>query len=195
MKLRIDGVDVSAHEGETILDAARSAGIDIPVLCHSAGLDPVGVCRMCVVDVGERVLAAACVRTCEAGMEVRTHSEELDRHRGMLTELLMSDQPAPPESDLRETSLGDNELMSLSRRYRASGSSFPSTRTRGSDTTSKVIEVDHQACILCDRCVRACNDDIQIERCDRPQRQGLLTARIAFDLEQPHGRQHLRVLR
>ena len=103
MKLRIDGTDIEAREGQTIFEAAQSAGIEIPVLCHSPGLDPVGVCRICVVDVGERVKAAACVRECEPGMEVRTQSKELDRHRAMLTELLMSDQPTPPESDRPES--------------------------------------------------------------------------------------------
>ena len=59
-------------EGTTIYDAAKGAGIDIPVLCHDERYDPVGVCRMCVVDVGARVYAAACVRPCEDGMEVKT---------------------------------------------------------------------------------------------------------------------------
>ena len=102
MKLRIDGKEIEATEGETILAAAGRAGIAIPVLCHSPGLDPVGVCRMCVVDVGERVKAAACVRKCQPEMEVVTRSPELERHRSMLTELLMSDQPNPAASDRRE---------------------------------------------------------------------------------------------
>ena len=62
MKLTIDGIEIEADEGATIFEAAASAGIEIPTLCHTPGLDPVGVCRMCVVDVGERVKAAACVR-------------------------------------------------------------------------------------------------------------------------------------
>jgi formate dehydrogenase major subunit len=181
MKLQIDGKDIEAQAGQTILEAANEAGIEIPVLCHSPGLDPVGVCRMCVVDVGERVKAAACVRECQPGMEVRTHSEELDRHRAMLTELLMSDQPEPPASDRRELSLADNELVSLARRYEINGSRFKSDRSRGDDQTSKVIEVDHQACILCDRCIRACND-IQGNEVIGRSGKGYST-RIAFDLQ------------
>jgi formate dehydrogenase major subunit len=185
MKLRIDGTDIEAREGQTIFEAAQSAGIDIPVLCHSQGLDPVGVCRMCVVDVGERVKAAACVRECQPGMEVRTQSEELDRHRAMLTELLMSDQPTPSESDRREASLGDNELVAHARRYDVDGSNFPSTRSRGEDQSSKVIQVDHQACILCDRCVRACND---VQNNDVIGRSGKgYETRIGFDLGVPMG--------
>ena len=68
----IDGVEVTVPTGTTIYTAAKQAGIDIPVLCHDERYDPVGVCRMCVVDVGGRVLAAACVRPCEDGMEVTT---------------------------------------------------------------------------------------------------------------------------
>lgn len=185
MKLRIDGLELEAQEGQTILEAAREAGIEIPVLCHSPGLDPVGVCRMCVVDVGERVKAAACVRECQPGMEVRTHSEELDRHRAMLTELLMTDQPNPPESDRRELSLADNELVSLGRRYGLDGSRFPADRSRGEDQSSKVIDVDHQACILCDRCIRACND-IQANEVLGRSGKGYST-KIAFDLQAEMG--------
>ena len=185
MKLRIDGVDIEARPGQTIFEAAQSAGIEIPVLCHSPGLDPVGVCRICVVDVGERVKAAACVRECQPGMEVRTESKELDRHRAMLTELLMSDQPTPSESDRRETSLGDNELLVHARRYDVDGSSFPSAHSRGEDDSSKVIQVDHQACILCDRCIRACND-VQNNEVIGRSGKGYET-RIAFDLSAPMG--------
>ena len=191
MKLTIDGIEIEADEGQTIFEAAAAVGIEIPTLCHSPGLDPVGVCRMCVVDVGERVKAAACVRECRPGLVVTTDSEELERYRAMLTNLLMSDQPTPPETDLRETSLGDNELLALARRYGARGERFPAggersrARARGVDTSSKVIAVDHQACILCDRCIRAC-DDIQSNEVIGRSGKGY-SARIAFDLNAPMG--------
>ena len=193
VKLRIDDVDVEAREGQTIFEAASDAGIEIPVLCHSPGLEPVGVCRMCVVDVGERVKAAACVRQCRPGMEVRTRGEDLDRYRGMLTELMMSDQPLPAELDRRERSLRDNELMEHARSHAVLEPRFPSaTRDtarsdgpRGIDDSSKVIHVDHQACILCDRCIRAC-DDVQNNEVIGRSGKGYAT-RIAFDLDQPMG--------
>ena len=72
--LTIDGNEVTVPEGTTIWTAARDAGIEIPVLCRDERYDPVGVCRMCVVDVGARAYAAACVRPCEEGMEVDTSS-------------------------------------------------------------------------------------------------------------------------
>ena len=190
MKLTIDGIEIEADEGQTIFEAAASVGIEIPTLCHSPGLAPVGVCRLCVVDVGERVKAAACVRECQPGMQVKTNSSELESYRGMLTDLLMSDQPTAPERDLRETSLGDNELLALSRRYAATGERFraggeSAESTRGVDTSSKVIAVDHQACILCDRCIRAC-DDIQSNEVIGRSGKGY-GAQIAFDLNAPMG--------
>ena len=114
--LTIDGHEVSVPEGTTIWEAAKRAGIEIPVLCHDERYDPVGVCRLCVVDVGARVYAAACVRPCEDGMEVRTATPELDRNRSQLTELLLVDQP-PVEEDPKETTTADNELLVLVRRY------------------------------------------------------------------------------
>src|ERR1700756_3408739 len=106
--LTIDGREVTAPEGTTIWAAAKAAGIQIPVLCHDERYDPVGVCRMCVVDVGARAHVAACVRPCEEGMEVTTAGDRLDRHRATLTELLLSDQP-DPEADPKETTTADNE--------------------------------------------------------------------------------------
>src|SRR6478735_12332138 len=95
--LTIDGQQVTVKAGTTILDAAAQLGIEIPVLCHDDRYDPVGVCRMCVVDVGARVYAAACVRPCEEGMDVKTNTERVEHHRSMLTELLLADQPAPED--------------------------------------------------------------------------------------------------
>ena len=103
-------------EGTTICDAAKSIGIDIPVLCHDERYDPVGVCRVCAVDVGARVYAAACVRPCEDGMEVKTATPEVEQRRATLTQLLMADQP-PTDEDPKETTTADNELLALARRY------------------------------------------------------------------------------
>lgn len=127
------------------------------MLCHDPRPRPVGVCRMCVVDIGARTLVASCVRDCEDGMKVVTASEKVERQRRTLTELLMSDQP---EVCAKETTTGDSVIHALSRRYDATGASLPHGAARTADLSSKVIAVDHQASILCDRCVRAC-DEIQ----------------------------------
>src|ERR671920_2049785 len=100
--LTIDGRELTVDEGTTIWAAAKSIGIDIPALCHDERYDPVGVCRTCVVDVGARVYAAACVRPCEDGMEVKTSPPEVEHRRATLTQLLMADQP-PTEEDPKET--------------------------------------------------------------------------------------------
>jgi formate dehydrogenase major subunit len=183
--LTIDGREVTAPEGATIWEAARDAGIEIPVLCHDERYDPVGVCRVCVVDVGARVYAAACVRPCEDGMEVKTATPEVEQRRATLTQLLLSDQP-PPEQDPKETTTADNELLALARRYglgREDG--IPLGGGRGEDHSNPVISVNHDACIMCDRCVRACDD---IQGNDVIGRSGKgYTARIAFDLNDPMG--------
>jgi formate dehydrogenase major subunit len=183
--LTIDGVEVTAPEGTTIWTAAARAGIDIPVLCHDERYDPVGVCRMCVVDVGARAYAAACVRPCEDGMEVKTATPDVERSRATLVELLLADQPAR-ERDPKQTTTADNELLALADRFGLPGpGDIPVAAGRGADLSNPVIAVDHDACILCDRCVRAC-DDIQGNDVIGRSGKGYAT-RIAFDLNDPMG--------
>src|SRR6516225_9957976 len=183
--LTIDGVAVTVPDGTTIWAAAKEAGIDIPVLCHDERYDPVGVCRMCVVDIGARAYAAACVRPCEDGMEVKTATPDVERSRATLTELLLADQPAR-ERDPKQTTTGDNELLALADRYGLAGpGTLPTASGRGADLSNPVIAVDHDACILCDRCVRAC-DDIQGNDVIGRSGKGYAT-RIAFDLNDPMG--------
>ncbi len=184
--LTIDGKRVTVPQGTTIWEAARRAGIEIPVLCHNPRLRPVGVCRMCVVDVGERVLAAACVRQCAPDQKVVTRSAQVEGHRRMLTQLLLSDYP---RESVRDRATGEDELLNLARGYRIRGTPFPDgtgqPTARGTDTSSPVIAVDHQACILCDRCIRACDELQNNDVIGRTSRG--YGARIAFDLNAPMG--------
>jgi formate dehydrogenase major subunit len=191
--LTIDGQPAAVPAGTTIWEAAHDHGIAIPVLCHQPHLHPVGVCRLCVVDVGGRVLTASCVRACEEGMNVRTTGAAIEQHRRLLTALLLSDHPTPCE---RERTTGDCELEALGRRYGLLGtdavsplvSAFfrsPERGGRAHDLSSRVIAVDHQACILCDRCIRACNDIQSNEVIGRTGKG--YDSRIAFDLDQPMG--------
>ena len=183
--LTIDGRKVSVPEGTTIWEAARQAGIEIPVLCHDPRLRPVGVCRMCVVDVGERVLAASCARAAADGMTVHTRSDKVERCRKTLTELLLSDYPA---ESAREQTTGDDLLLALAREHgvRHAYLRYPQGNGRTRDASSPVIAVDHSACILCDRCIRACDE---IQHNDVIGRTGKgYTARIAFDLDSPMGK-------
>ncbi|MBM79286.1 MAG: formate dehydrogenase subunit alpha [Planctomycetaceae bacterium] len=206
LTVTIDGNEIQVPPGTTIWDAARDAGIEIPVLCHQPGLDPVGVCRMCVVDVGERVLAASCMRECQDGQIVETNSTSVREHRRVLTQLLLSEHPLPCE---KEKSTADDELDQLARQFdllpsdgEAPVGSTPEflkprfaevdqsqtddeEARRAVDHSSPVISVDHQACILCDRCIRACND-IQSNEVIGRSGKGF-AAQIAFDLNNPMG--------
>ncbi len=191
INLTINGLPTTVAPGTTLWEAARQQGIDIPVLCHHPRLRPVGVCRLCVVDVGGRVLAASCVRPCEDGLTVQTGGERVEKQRRMLTALLLADHPTPCE---RERTTGDCELEALGRRYGLLGTSpapaphslgRPVTPSRPRDNSSPVIAVDHQACILCDRCIRGC-DDLQSNEVIGRTGKGYATA-IAFDLDQPMG--------
>ena len=184
VELSIDGQPVQAPAGTTIWEASRQLGIDIPVLCHHPNLNPVAVCRVCAVEVeGARVPAAACIRQIEPGMHVRTTSERVERSRRLLVELLMADHPVPCT---RQQQLGTCELEGLASRYGIGRGRFARRLSSdGHDGSSPVIAVDHNACILCDRCIRAC-DDVQVNDVIGRMGKGFL-AKIGFDLDQPMG--------
>src|SRR5438270_3430844 len=114
VQLTIDGMPVTVPAGTTVFDAARMQGIAIPTLCHQQNEAPVGVCRVCVVDVGGRVLAASCVREAEAGMVVKTDTPNVVAARKTLVELLMSDHPSPCA---RQQHSQDCELETLARSH------------------------------------------------------------------------------
>ncbi len=186
VSVTIDGRAVDVPEGTTIWQAARDLGIDIPTLCHDERYDPVGVCRLCVVDVGGRADAAACIRPCENGMEVATSTPEIESRRKVLTELLVADQP-PREEDPKQTTTADNELLAVADSYLITDvTDLFAGPPRGTDLSNPVIAVDHDSCILCDRCVRAC-DDIQGNDVIGRSGKGYST-RIAFDLDDPMGK-------
>src|SRR5947209_15128617 len=115
VQLIIDGRAVSVPSGTSVFDAARLQGISIPTLCHQQNETPVGVCRVCVVDVGGRVLAASCVRPAENGMVVQTNSAKVVNTRKTLVELLMADHPSPCA---RQRQSGDCELETLAKQER-----------------------------------------------------------------------------
>src|SRR4030043_72972 len=94
--LQIDGREVEAREGMTILEAAQSAGIFIPTLCHHEKLEPFGACRICTVEVeirGWTKLVVACVYPVEQDLVVKTRSQKVDKTRKMILELLLAHAP------------------------------------------------------------------------------------------------------
>jgi CRP-like cAMP-binding protein/Fe-S-cluster-containing dehydrogenase component len=188
----------------TIYDAATAlfknapGGNPIPVLCHRDYMDPVAVCRLCVVEISkekrgkiqrERKLLPACQHRVEETMQVQTlgspDPEARERIRSsvaLLTELLMADHGAPCT---KESEYGDCELEALARKFGIAKARFPARELRPKDDSSLVIAVDHNACILCDRCIRGCND---IRNNQVMGRMGKgFGARIAFDLDDPMG--------
>jgi CRP-like cAMP-binding protein/ferredoxin/MinD superfamily P-loop ATPase len=183
VNLTIDGTPISVPAGTTVFDAARMHGIPIPTLCHQQNETPVGVCRVCVVDVGGRVLAASCVRPAEDKMVVSTNSEKVRRARRTLVELLMADHPSPCA---RQRQSNDCELETLAHLEGIREPRFPRRLSpRGQDNSSLVIAVDHEACILCDRCIRGCDE---IRHNDVLGRRGKgFWAGIAFDYNLPMG--------
>jgi len=183
VELTIDGRAVQVPAGTTIYDAARLSGIAIPTLCHLQDQTPVGVCRLCVVDTGARVLSASCVRPVEPGMRVSTNSEKVLAARKILLELLMADHASPCA---RQQHSGDCELETLAKQAGLGTPRFARrTITRGTDDSSGAIAVDHDACILCDRCIRGC-DEIKNNFVLGRMGKGY-SAGIAFDLNAPMG--------
>jgi NADH dehydrogenase/NADH:ubiquinone oxidoreductase subunit G len=130
--LEIDGKEVKASEGMTLLEAAQSAGIFIPTLCHHEKLEPFGACRVCTVEIesrGRTNLVASCCYPVENNLIVRTRSEKVDKIRKMLLELIMA---RAPESE---------QILSLAKEYGADKNRF---------------EKEASFCILCGLCVRYC---------------------------------------
>jgi len=154
--LTIDGAEVLAPEGTTILDACRRMGVDTPTLCQLDNLTPVNVCRVCVVELeGSRVLVPACSRKVEAGMKIRTDSERVRHSRRLVLELLASSV---------DMSLTSPQVHGWMREYGAEPARF------GADvaTVAKPVKVDNELyvrdysrCILCYKCVEACGVDAQ----------------------------------
>jgi len=183
IELTIDGKKVAVPAGTTVFDAARMNDIAIPTLCHQQNETPVGVCRLCVVDVGARVFTASCVRPAEAGMVVNTSSEKVHRARRTLVEMLMSDHPSPCA---RQQHSGDCELETLARLENIQQPRFSRRSTgRAKDDSSISIAVDFDACILCDRCIRGCDEireNFVLGRMGKGTHAG-----IAFDDNEPMG--------
>ena len=183
VKLTIDTREVTVPDGTSVFDAARMNGIAIPTLCHQQNETPVGVCRVCLVEAGGRVLTASCVRPAENGMVVSTNSEKVAGARRTVVEMLMADHPSPCA---RQQQSNDCELETLAREEGIVKSRFPQRLSpRGQDESSLVIAVDHEACILCDRCIRGC-DEIKSNNVLGRRGKGF-GAGIAFDLNDPMG--------
>jgi formate dehydrogenase major subunit len=190
LNITINGLKVEAQAGQTVLEAAKANGIDIPVLCHHPALAPQGSCRMCLVEVEkQRNLQPACTFPVTDGMVVNTESEKVVSARQFVLELLFSERShycmycamSGSEADT------DCELQRLGYRYGLTHWKFePNTGKHWAvDASRQYFFMDHSRCILCRRCVRAC-DEIVANHTLGVRERGARTMIIA-DADVPFG--------
>jgi len=153
--LVIDGKNVSARAGQTILEVAGENGIDIPTLCHLDGLGDVGACRLCLVEIkGLNKLLPACVATVEEGMEVSTATDRLKKHRKTILELLFAERNHICSVCVAN---GHCELQALGQEQGLTHVRLPYRNPDlPVDASHERFTADHNRCILCTRCVRVC---------------------------------------
>jgi len=150
----MDGKEVSAESGQTLLDVARENGINIPTICFHEATTANALCRICVVEVeGMRVLQPACIVEAANSMKVQTRSEKVIRARRTILEMLASTM------DLSEAP----EIQTMMFEYGASSSRFPDAERRESEVKddNPMYVRDYSKCLLCWRCVQVCAEDAQ----------------------------------
>lgn len=181
---KIDGKDVTATGDETILDVARENGIEIPTLCFLKGLSAIGACRMCLVEIkGSPRLWPACVTRPVEGMEVTTNSEQLLDHRRTIIELLFAERNHVCAVCV---SNGNCELQDMAKALGVTHIRVPYRYPRlAVDATHPRFSADHNRCILCARCVRACDEIEGAHTWDQMGRG--VDCRVITDMNQPWG--------
>ena len=144
---------VTATSGETILQAARRNGVDIPHLCYADGLATAGNCRACVVEIdGERVLAPSCCRAPTEGMKVSSNNARARRSQSLVLELLRGEVGEASHTN-------DSELDHWCGQYDLAQSRFGGRHQPKGDLSHPAIAVNMESCIQCTRCVRACREE------------------------------------
>ncbi|RRR75445.1 MAG: bidirectional hydrogenase complex protein HoxU [Candidatus Viridilinea halotolerans] len=182
--LTINQTLVSAREGESVLEAARDAGIIIPTLCHLDGLSEVGACRLCLVEVlGSNRLLPACHTPVSEGMQVQTDTPRLREYRRAIIELLFAERNhvcavcvASGHCDLQDLALQVG-MTHVRYDYLAPNCAV--------DTSHARFGIDHNRCVLCARCVRACDEVEGVHTWDIAGRG--VDARVITDLNVPWG--------
>ena len=181
---KIDGQDVSATEGQTILDVARENNVGIPTLCFLKGLSAVGACRMCLVEIkGLAKLLPACVTRATEGMEVTTNSPRLQEYRKTILELLFAER-----NHVCAVCVSNNncELQSMAKNLGVTHIRVPYRYPKMSvDASHNRFSLDHSRCILCARCVRVCDEVEGAHTWDIMGRG--IDCRVITDMNQPWG--------
>ncbi len=155
IKLTINGIPCEAPEGSTILQAAKLNGIHIPTLCYLEGIHKFGTCRVCVVEVeGARNLQASCMVAAQEGMVVHTNTQRVREARKVMYQLLVSDHNQDCLACSRNQ---DCELQALGRELGVVDNPYLGAKNEQGIDVSESITRDMTKCILCRRCVSACN--------------------------------------
>ncbi len=179
IQFELNGAAVEAHGGETILQAAQRAGVEIPHLCYTDGMRADGNCRACVVEInGERALAPSCCRTPSEGMQVITDSARSVKSQQMVLELLLSDM-------VEDQYTLNSELDDWCQKLAVSKPRFSPRQQPALDLSHPAIAVNLDACIQCTRCVRACRE-VQVNDVIGYAHRGS-HSKIVFDLDDPMG--------
>lgn len=154
LRLTVDGVAVTVPAGATVLEAARAAGRQVPTLCFDERLKAFGACRVCLVGVaGRGAPVASCTTPCLDGMVVDTRDPAARRVAGAIVELVLSELPEPPAPH--------TELATVATELGVTAQRWTGERhTPNRDTRHPYLAFQHELCISCGRCVRAC-DEIQ----------------------------------
>ena len=164
IEFKLDGRSIHAYEGETIFKAAKRHGVDIPHLCYKDGYRADGNCRACVVEVkGERTLAPSCCRSATAGMEVQATSARAVKSQKMVLEMLLSDMPDTGYKwNEKDESQQHGELSDWAARMEVTVRPELKALRRNqpkADMSHPAMAVNLDACIQCNRCVRACREE------------------------------------
>ena len=184
LTLRVNDREITAQSGQTVLAAAREAGIPIPTLCHFDGLSDVGACRLCLVEVaGTSKLLASCVTHVAEGMQVHTDTEKLRDYRRMIVELLLAERNHVCSVCVAN---GHCELQDLAASTGVDHVRFEyQFPNLGVDLSHERFGLDHNRCVLCTRCVRACDEIEGAHTWDVAGRGG--NSRVITDMAQPWG--------
>ncbi|MEW5959737.1 MAG: 2Fe-2S iron-sulfur cluster-binding protein, partial [Chloroflexota bacterium] len=157
IKIKINGMDVDAPTGSTILEAARLVDIDIPTLCYLKDVNEIGACRMCVVEVkGAENLVASCVTPISPDMEIWTGTPQVVESRRMSMELISSEHRMDCDYCVRYT---DCELHALVRAHGLDDTKYGYIHEPDIDDSAIALIFDKSKCVLCRRCVAVCRED------------------------------------
>jgi formate dehydrogenase major subunit len=175
----LNGRELTGRTNETLLQIAQREGVEIPHLCYKEGLEAVGNCRACMVEIeGERALAPSCCRAPTAGMKVTTNSERAAASQKMVLELLLSDMP-------EKAYTRHNEVDQWAAKLGLGRPRFEARAQPPQDVSHPAIAVNLDACIQCTRCLRACRDE-QVNDVIGLAFRGE-QAKIVFDMDDPMG--------